>query len=505
MIPFLQKYSQLKIIRDAAKTRGSKIYLVGGFLRDLLLNRQGVAGALDFDFAIEKDAIRFAQSFARTIKGVFVLLDQENGCGRVVKKHEGKILIFDFADFRAKTLRADLAHRDFTINTLCVDLEDLKEDEKRGGTPSEIQIAKGCPPTALSELRKIFRDFKGGQKDLKRKTIRMLSSKVFQEDPLRLLRAFSLRAALGFKIESKTLVQIKKDRGLLKDVSLERIRDEFFKILASPRAFENLKAMDQIGLLEEVIPQVRVMFGVVQGGYHHLDVWPHSLETVHQLEKILQEIQDDKNQQKLNTYLSERLSGTRLRCDLLKLAALLHDIGKPDTQKQEKDRMSFHGHEHVGASIVRSVARMLKLSVRERHRLEDIVRWHLRPGYLSNFKKPSERSIFRYFRDTKEEALSILLLSLADQRSTRGVMTTEADQKHHESIARELITRYFEIKRQKPVVRLITGHDLIKKLKLKPSPLFAKILREIEEKQTLGKIQSKEEALALAQKIADSA
>ncbi len=481
---FLKQYPQLKIIRDSAKTRGLKIYLIGGFLRDLLLNRHGVAGALDFDFAIEKDAISFAQSFARTIKGVFVLLDQENGCGRGVKKYEGKSLIFDFADFRAKTLRGDLAHRDFTINTLCVDLDDLKEE---------------------TEFLKVIRNFKNGKKDLKLKTIRMVSAKVFQEDALRLLRAFSLRAALGFKIESKTLVQIKKDRGLLKDVSLERIRDEFFKILASNRAFENLRAMDHIGLLEEVIPQIRVMFGVKQGGYHHLDVWPHSLQTVHQLEKILQEIQDDKNQQELNVYLGERLSGTRLRRDLLKLAALLHDIGKPDTQKQEKDRMSFHGHEHVGAAISRSVARMLKLSVHERHMLEDIVRWHLRPGYLSNFKNPSERSIFRYFRDTKEEALSILLLSLADQRSTRGPMTSEVDQNHHETIVRKLIDRYFEIKRQKPFVRLINGHDLIKKLKLKPSPLFAKILREIEEKQTLGKIQSKEEALALAQKIADSA
>ena len=126
MALFLKQYPRLKIIQDAAKTRGLKIYLVGGFLRDLLLDRQGACGVLDFDFAIEKDAIGFAQYFARTIKGVFVLLDGENGCARVVKKHEGRILVFDFADFRAKTLQGDLAHRDFTINTLCVDLEDFK-------------------------------------------------------------------------------------------------------------------------------------------------------------------------------------------------------------------------------------------------------------------------------------------------------------------------------------------------------------------------------------------
>lgn len=478
MISLFEEYPQLKIIQDLSRTRRVKIYLVGGFLRDLFLGRP----CLDFDFAVERDALDFAQNFARRIKGVFVLLDQENGCGRVVKKHDGKSLIFDFADFRAPNLRADLAHRDFTINTLCFD---LKEDNDTNNLFDKVL------------------DFRNAKRDLKQKTIRMVSSKIFREDPLRLLRAFSLRAVLGFKVESQTFFQIKKDRGLLKDISAERIRDEFFKMLASHRAFQNLKMMDHIGLLEEVIPQVRGMFETRQGGYHHLDVWPHSLETVRQLEKIFQEIQDDKNQQELNVYLNERLCGTRLRRDLLKLAALLHDIGKPDTQKQEKDRMSFHGHEHVGASIVRSIARMLKLSVRERHMLEDMVRWHLRPGYLSNFKKPSERSIFRYFRDTKGEAVSILLLSLADQRATRGPLTTEADQKHHETIVRTLIDRYFEMKRQKPFVRLINGHDLIKKLKLKPSPLFAKILWEVEEKQTLGKIQSKEEALELAKKMVE--
>ena len=456
-------------------------------MRDLLIGRV----CLDFDFAVEKDAIDFARRFARTIKGAFVLLDEENGCARVVKKHEGRSLIFDFADFRAKTLRADLAHRDFTINTLCVDLQDFKEEVSDGDISNSQKFLE------------IVKDFTNGRKDLKSKTIRMVSLKVFQEDPLRLLRAFSLRAVLGFKIEKKTVTQIKKDRTLLKNVSAERVRDEFFKILASRRAFENLKAMDDIGLLEEVIPQIKVMFNVVQGGYHHLDVWPHSLETVNQLEKILNEIQDDLRQEELNAYLNERLSGVRLRRDLMKMAALLHDIGKPDTQRQEKDRMSFHGHEHVGKNIVRSIARMLKLSVDERHILEDMVRWHLRPGYLSNFKRPSERSVFRYFRDTKDEAVSILLLSLGDQRSTRGPMTTEADQNHHETIVRTLIERYFEMKRQKPIVRLINGHDLINKLKLKPSPLFAKILKEVEEKQALGKITSRGEALELAKKIVE--
>ena len=473
-MPFLTHYPQLKTIQSLARTEKVKVYLVGGFLRDYLLKRQ----KFDFDFAVEKNAVPFARRIARKIKGAFVLLDENHGCARVVKKFNGQIWTFDFADFRAKTFAQDLAHRDFTINTLAVDLDAFDGNQ---------------------EFNEVLLDKRGGIKDLENKKIRMSSTKVFKEDPLRTLRAFSLRANLGFKIDSKTLTQIKKDRELIRSVSHERVRDELFKILETDRAAQTIKEMDHIELLEEIIPQIRVMFGCKQGGYHHLDVWPHSLEVVAQLENVFEQM---KNNVDVVYFLNEKLGGERTRRALLKLAALLHDIGKPRTQKKEKGRMTFHGHEHVGKDLTRVIAKMLKLSTDERYALEDIVRWHLRPGYLSNFKKPTERAVYRYFRDTKEEAMSVLLLSLADQRSTRGPLTTQADQRHHEKICLGLIDRHFAKKEEKPFTRLIGGHDLIKTLKLKPSPLFGKILIKIEEAQSLGKISTKKEALDLARKIA---
>jgi hypothetical protein len=179
----------------------------------------------------------------------------------------------------------------------------------------------------------------------------------------------------------------------------------------------------------------------------------------------------------------------------------MHDIGKPDTRKVEKDRTSFHGHEHVGKNITRLIAKMLKLSVKERHVLEDLVMYHLRPGYLSNFKQPSEKAVYRYFRDTKEEGASVALLSLADQRSTRGPLTTEADQKHHEKICFKLLKIFFDKKKEKPFVRLIDGNVLIKKFRLKPSKLIGDILKKVSEHQSLGKIKTKEEALVLARQM----
>lgn len=475
-MPFLKDYPQLQIIRDIAGRRKVEAHLVGGFLRDHCLGNPRT----DLDFAVGKDALDFARLFARRVKGSYVVLDQERGCARVVKKSDGKIWTFDFSDFRARSFRQDLTLRDFTINTLSVDLAKLN-----GSTRLEDVLADG----------------KSGLKDLRAKRIRRVSVKAFRDDPLRLLRAFSLSAILDFKIEPQTLAQIRREKNLLRGVSYERIRDEIFKILETERAAAALKAMDKAGLLDKVIPQVKVMYHCAQKGtYHHLDVWPHSLEVVAQFDGVIREMS---NHADVVEYLNESPGGNRTRRALLKLAALLHDIGKPETRKEAgKGKLTFYGHERVGKNIVTYIARMLKLSTGERHALEDMVLWHLRPGYLSNFQKPSERSIYRYLRDTKKEAVGILLLSLADQRSTRGPMSTPRHEKNHERICLNVLKLYFDKKKEKPFMRLIDGHDLIRQLRLKPSPLIGKILAEVTEQQVLGKVKTRKEALALAKEIA---
>ncbi len=467
----------LEGLTSIQKKHSYHIFLVGGFLRDYLLGRV----CQDLDFAVSQSAIAFGRQFANTIKGAFVLLDKDHGCARVVKQYKGKNFTFDFADFRAKSIKKDLYHRDFTINTLAVDITQLD----RGRALKDILI-----------------DPYGGTDDLRKKRIHVVSSKSFAEDALRVLRAFSLRALLGFTITRETLRQIKAHKDGLLAIAAERIRDELFKIFSTSVSGKIIRQMDRVGVLELILPQITVMYNVQQGTYHHLDVWPHSLETLDQLDKLL--LCEEKNED-IREYLSEYLGGNRSRWALLKLAALLHDIGKPQTRKREGGRLTFHGHERVGQLITRKVAKMLKLSTRERHALEDMVLLHLRPGYLSNFKKPSQRAVFRFLRDAKEEAISILLLSLADQRATRGPLTTKKDQVHHEKIIRQIIETCIENKKKKPFVRLIDGYDLIRELKLTPSPLFSVILKEIEENQVVGKIKTKAEALALAKKIAERA
>jgi poly(A) polymerase len=469
-MPLATYYPQLSLIRNALKGSHARVFLVGGALRDYYLNRRGT----DFDFAVDGGSIALARRLARRLGGVFVLLDRAAGCARVVKKMDGTLWTFDLTDWRGRSIQKDLGKRDFTINALALDIFD------------EV-----CDASAIRGLI-------GARRDLKAGVVRMINPKVFKDDPLRLLRAFTLQATLGFGMDAKTRLQIKKDAHLISKPALERIRDEIFKILASPRAQAALSDMDKIGLLPQVIPQISVMYGVPQGGYHHLDVWRHSLEVISQIEKIIEEMGPNK---RMKAYLFEPIGGGHTRLALLKMAALLHDIGKPETRRQEGKRMTFYGHEHKGWRIARQVAKHLKLSVKERFFLEDAVRMHLRPGYLSNFKRPGEKAIFRYLRDAKDEAVALAILSLADQAATRGPLTTAAKAKHHAKICHMLIERYFELKDQKLKQRLLTGHDLIKILKLKPSELFGKILSSVEESAALGKIKTKAEALVLAKSV----
>ncbi len=463
----LNTYPQLIPVRDLAIKKKRSVFLVGGFLRDFYLGNIG--RSFDMDFALDKNALTFAQAFARIIKGTYVLLDKEHGSARVVRRDKGRIWTYDFTDFRGSSIEDDLSLRDFTVNTFCLDL---------------ISGNNYAHPKAA--------------RDFKIKNIRMTSPCVFQDDPLRLLRAYSLFAQTGFIIERYTSTRIRKDAHLINNCAMERTREEFFKILQSPRSFVTIIQMFNNTLLERIVPHFAVMYGIKQGGYHHLNVWRHSLEVLRQLEILFEEFNCDG---RIRLYLLEEIGGAHSRGALLKLAALLHDIGKPETRKKEGDRMTFHGHEHVGERITRQVAKRLKLSVKERYFLEDAVRMHLRPGYLSNFKKPSARVVFRYMRDAKEEAVSLAILAMADQRATQGPLTTKEKNEHHDKICRMVIEEYFKEKTKPVRVRLLTGHDLINTFKLKPSPQFTKILTTVDEAHALGKIKNKAEALSLVKTL----
>ena len=472
--PFQNK-GILKIIYCFAKERRIKLFLVGGILRDLILAREKENP--DFDFCLKSAAISFSRKLAKKIKAGFVILDKEHGAARLVKKIKDKVYTLDFTDFRGATLEKDLLHRDFTINALALELE------KVFGTDNPYNL---------------LIDPYGGRQDLEKKIIRIVNNKAFAEDPLRILRAFSFSCLLDFKIDKKTLKLAKLERHRLTKVSCERIRDELFKIFATPVAFDYLSQLDELKILEIIFPEIKKMRGVGQGPYHHLDVWQHTLETLREFENLTVEL---KNSQEIQDYLNEVISGERRRYALLKLATLLHDIGKPAALRHEDGKTIFHGHERMGLGIAENIARRLKLSNDEINSLKIMVLWHLRPGYLADNEELTPRAKFRYFRDTGREAIGILLLSLADQRATKGPLTTDESRRRHEKLVSGLIKEYFRRKKEKKIPRLINGDDLMRKFKLGPSPLIGKILAEIEELQAIGKIKIKKQAFQVAKKF----
>lgn len=475
MIKFtLKERGRLMPVYNFAENKGVKLYLVGGVLRDLILKRE--KDNPDFDFAIKKGAINFGKKLAKELKCGFVVLDKEHGSCRIVKKYAGGIYTFDFTDFRGKSLEEDLRHRDFTINSIALGLEDA---------------LKGA------DLNKLLIDPYDGRSDIKKKIIRVINPMAFAEDPLRILRAFSFSAILNFTIDKDTLKLARLKRNKLISVSGERIRDEIFKVLVTEKAHDYFLALDKLKILDIIFPEIKKMRRIGQGPYHHLDVWQHTLETIRQLELIFKGVKNEE----ISAYLNSDISSQRGRKALLKFGAFLHDFGKPKTLRHEKGRTTFHGHERVGLRIAEDIARRLKLSNDEIYSLHKIVLWHLRPGYLADTDSPTPRAKFRYFRDAGAEALSVLLLSLADQRSTKGPLTTPNARQQHERVVAKLIKEYLKKGKEKIRKRLLNGNEIMKEFKLKPSPLIGRILSEVEELQAIGRIKNKKEAFKAAAKF----
>jgi poly(A) polymerase len=286
---------------------------------------------------------------------------------------------------------------------------------------------------------------------------------------------------------------------LLKNVSGERINEEIFKILAGPYSYDAIKSMDELKIIDEIIPQISKTRGVYQGGFHHLDVWRHSLETLREFELLYRKYLTRKRE--ILTYLNEPLAQNRTRMQIIKLACLLHDIGKPIAKNKKGNRTIFHTHERIGMDLAENISIKLKLSQKEKEVLKKLIFWHLRPGYLADQETPTKRAIYHFFRDTQEEGVAVILVSLSDWRATRGPLTNLKKRKKHERVMFKLINHYLEEKKKKPLPKIIDGYWLMKKFNLKPSVLIGEILRKVKEEQVLGKVKTKADAYRIAKRI----
>jgi len=465
-----KKIPYLAVISKIAKDQQANVWLVGGLLRDLYIDSK--KKKFDFDFCVEKKTRSIVKVFSRKISAKFIVLDKKQDSYRVIIKTKNRIYTYDFTSMRGKTFKEDLSLRDFTINTLAINLGDKK-----------LEII----------------DYFKARQDLRKKIIRATSKSVMLDDPLRILRGFSYLANYGFKIEAKTLKLMAKHKRLLAKVSKERINEELFKILCVDNSYQTIVAMDKLKILDELIPYICEARGVNQGGFHHLDVWNHSLDTLRQFETFYRKNLSRKHQ--IKNYLMEPLAQKRHRLEIIKLACLLHDIGKPRAKKRLKKRTIFHTHEKIGRDLTDKISVLLRLSLREKEVLKKLIFWHLRPGYLADQIKPSKRAIYRFFRDAQEDGAGVILLSLSDWRATRGPLTNTKRRKKHEKIMLNLLDAHFKELKKKPLQKIVSGHDIMKKFKVGSGPLIGKILKTIKEEQALGRISTVVQAYRIAEKI----
>jgi len=382
------------------------------------------------------------------------------------------MLNYDFNASRGKTIDEDLRKRDFTINALAVALLDRRYAV--------------CDPT-------------GGIGDIGRRIIRTADEQNLRDDPLRILRVFSFMGRFGFRLEPATASYIRRHADMLKAAAGERVSEELFKVFSNTHAHSLLNDMDGMGVLEVLFPEIRAMRGMEQGDYHHLDVWGHSLETVRCFENLY--IRSLKRHPDVERYLQEEIAQKRTRYQLMKLACLLHDVGKPAACSRKDKRTVFYEHERIGRDMVMDIGRRLRLSQREIEFLARLVFMHMRPGYLADTKRPSDKAVYRFFRAAADEGAGVIILSLSDWRAARGKGIDLKKRRSHERIMISLIDRYFEKMKEKPKKRLVTGHDIMKALHLPPSKLIGRILEEIEEQQHLGLIHTRHEAFDVARRV----
>ncbi|MBA3051993.1 glycosyltransferase [bacterium] len=443
-------------------------YIVGGAVRDLLLGKV----SRDIDLVIPGNLPKAAKELASVFLAPYFVLDSERQVFRIVlqKTHEWYL---DLSPLRGD-IKSDLLKRDFSVDAMAV-------------------------PIAEWPSPRHYLDPTGGVKDLKEKTIRMICPEVFQDDPLRLYRAFRIASRIEGNIDPGTLSEIKKNVSLISSVAGERIKDELFFILAHPHSAGRLDDIYSAGLFDATFSEFAAFGDRNDNYYHKGGLWEHSLETLRKFEeKVLAgnferfaEFRSD-----LDKYFD------RHTIILTKLGCLLHDIGKAEAASRVSGRLRFFGHERIGSFLARNIMRKLKSSRSDMKFVSDVVYHHMRPSNMS--ARSTERAFYRFFRSFASSAhLAAVFTAFCDRYSYETAPGRFAEMVNQENFTEKILRVYF---REKKINRppLLNGNDVMEALGIPPGPLVGRIIEAVEEARAAEKIKTKEEAMVYAEEIKDS-
>lgn len=471
-------------VTDFLKQRGTEAYVVGGYVRDTLLARKSA----DMDIAVRGDALGIARQVAGQLYGRFVLLDEPTHTARVVFPRPDGAVCVDFSGFE-ESIESDLSRRDFTIDAMAVDAS-----KWTGGR---------VPDSVIDPF--------GGRSDMASRRIRAVREEVFREDPARLLRGVRLAGEFDFGIEEGTRALMARDAALVSGVAGERARDELVRIFSLRRSARLIALMYDLGLLLAVFPELAPARDFEQKGVHVWDVLTHSRHAVAAAEYLVRQGEWEfapgarelvRWSEDLDLHFHAEVGRGTTRATMLRIAALFHDVAKPQTKSvEENGRWRFLEHARLGAFTAGGALKRLRFGRREIELVETEVSNHLRPAQMTQSDLPSRRAVYRLFRDTHGAGIDVLFLALADYLATHGARLDEAGW----SRQARLVDHVLEEGRRQEVaaapLKLIDGNELMRAFALPPGPLLGRLLASVREAQATGEVGSREDALALVRRL----
>jgi tRNA nucleotidyltransferase (CCA-adding enzyme) len=425
---------EVKSVIEKLEKKKFEAYIVGGCVRDALLEKEPE----DWDVATSAKPEEIQKIFPKSFyENKFLTVTVQTG-SKNPKLKEIELTTYrseaKYTDKRhpdeirfAKTVKEDLARRDFTINAIAIKLK-----------AKDYEI-----------IDPFF-----GQKDLKNRVIRTVgrAEERFGEDALRMMRAVRLATTLNssvssakeWQIEEKTAKAIKKNSPWLQAISKERIRDELIKIITSERAAQGLELLRKLNLLKYIIPELEEGYGIDQNKHHIYECYEHSLRSL--------------------GYAAKKNFNQNVR-----LAALFHDIAKPRSKRGEGEDATFYGHEIIGAKMTAQILNRLKFPKKDIEKIVKLVRYHL---FYYNVDEVSETSVRRLVRQVGPENMEELLQVRMADRIGSGVPKAEPYKLRHLKYVIDKVSQDpISVKRLK-----VSGKEVMGILKIQPGPKVGQIL-----------------------------
>ena len=471
-------------IRPFLSQHPHAVYLVGGAVRDAVVGQ----ASHDLDFVVAAEAIRLTFAVANQLGVPAYVLDRERDIGRVVLADT----TLDFARMRG-SLTEDLQERDFTVNAMAL------------------------PATA--QFYESIIDPCGGLADLKARQLRLTHPQAIVADPVRALRAVRQAVNLNLAMTADVETAVSAAAPQLFQSASERLREELTKLLVGPQPADGVALLHQLGLLTILLPDMAQLDGLEQSPPHHEPVLDHTISVLRwlvRLEKAIlyNEALPDVSgiagltfvQAALQAHFTRSVDGGLTGLGLLRLAALLHDVGKGETRTEENGRFRFITHELVGAKLAARRLKQLTFSKEAVQYVKRIVQNHMRPLSLvqSVGDSPSRRAVYRFFKGSGPAGVDVCLHALADHLATHDGPGDGSAWEQLVGLTTNLLDHYFNQKETAvSPPTLLSGHDIIETLQIKPGPEIGRLLRLLEEAQATGQVTDRQQAVQFVKQAAE--